>query len=445
MGIGLKKFGLWDRLSALSAGESFSVRRLILNSGANSFAIFSQFVIQILSVPLLVAAFGLERYGIWLMLSTVPTYLVLSDLGLVTAATNDMAIAHTANDHSRIQRVFQTVSAAVIVLFAVVTISVALIVFITSRIEGFWSSSFEPHILVIPLLTAYAAACMISLLPVSAIKASGHFARGTLIYDICTGMEAFLIVGVAIWSRDLVITAMAPLIFRSCAMPFIYLQMRKLVPNVRFGVDGISIVEAKRLLPPAIAAVSIMIGLSLSLQGTALIIGALLGPIAVAMFVPIRTASRMPILIAGVASRAIVPEISAARGRGDGPSEQRLWKLNTILMQLVLVPAAIVFAVFGVPMITFWTGGEIVAPFSLIFVMALMISVHGYWYLNTSLLAASHEHVVIGKFVVVISAAGLGVAAVLISNFGITGAAASLLLVDTVLALTVATYLRRFR
>lgn len=441
----MKNLRLWGRISTLYARESFSVRRLILNSGANSFAIFSQFAIQIISVPLLIGAFGLERYGIWLILSTVPTYLVLSDLGLVTAATNDMAIAHTTNDNSRVQRVFQTVAALVIALFTVVVISVTLIVFITSRIEGFWSPSFMPHILVIPLLTAYAAACMISMLPVSAIKASGHFARGTLIYDICTSIESFLIICIAIWSRDLVLTAMAPLVFRSCAMPFICLQMRKLVPNVRFGLDGISTFEAKRLLPPAIAGVSIMIGLTLSLQGTTLIVGALLGPAVVAMFVPVRTASRMPILIAGIASRAIVPEISAARGRGDKQSEQRLWRLNTIITQSVLVPAAVIFAVYGVPMIAIWTAGGIVPPFSLIVIMALMILVHGYWYLNTSLLAASHEHIVIGKFVVVISSAGLCVAAAFISNFGITGAAASLLLVDTMLALTVATYLRRFR
>ncbi|MFC8316662.1 hypothetical protein ACFUEJ_24125, partial [Gordonia sp. NPDC057258] len=39
---------------------------------------------QIVSVPLFLSVWGAAKYGEWILISTIPTYLALSDLGLST-------------------------------------------------------------------------------------------------------------------------------------------------------------------------------------------------------------------------------------------------------------------------------------------------------------------------------------------------------------------------
>jgi O-antigen/teichoic acid export membrane protein len=417
--------------------------RLAHGGLANLFAFGSQIFIQLVSVPVLAHAFGLVGYGIWLIISTLPTYLVLSDVGLVTAATNDMTIKHAAGDRKGVLTVLQSISVVVLALFAVVMIGVTGLVGATSDSVWFWSATIQPHVWAIPLLTGYAAMCIFSLVPVAVMRATGHYARGTFLYDIATLIEALLIMLVATITQDIVKTAAAPLIFRALAVPIIYANARRLQPDLKLGLSHVSLKEIRRLLPAALGVVAIPVGLGLSLQGTSLVIGAILGPAAVAMFVPVRTASRMAVQMAGMVGRALIPEMAAARGRMDATAETRFWRINRMAKWIILIPAALVFVVFGVPMVALWTGGKIVPDQNFVAIMALTIIFHGSWFLNAILLTASHDHTGIAPQIVIASGLGLIIASYLTPTYDLVGAAASLLIVDAALAIVIGRHVRK--
>jgi O-antigen/teichoic acid export membrane protein len=410
-------------------------KKVFYSGIANTFSVFSQFFIQIASVPLLINAFGIENYGIWILISTVPVYIALSDVGLINAATSDMAMAHAANNIKKAQIVFQTMSAIVIALFSFIVFLVFLIIFFTSSSDYIWTQSFLPHVYAIPLLTAHAALSMISALPVAAFRASGHYARGTLLFDIFTLLEACLVLATATLTQNLVWTAAAPLFCRALATPIIYLHMRRVLPCFQFGLKYFSFSEVRRLTPAAFGLAAIPIGLGVSLQGMALIIGAMLGPAAVALFVAARTASRAPIQIAGVVTRALVPEASAARGRYDLDAGRHYQKLNWLITLSILFPSAIIFGLYGVKIISIWTGGVVALSYAFTILMAGTIVAHGFWYLTTVMLTATHEHLFISKFIIPICIIGILFSGINIYIFGIIGAALGLLFIDILLSL----------
>ena len=423
--------------SRLPSRAKFQSSRIAHSGFANLFAFTSQIFIQLVSVPVLVNAFGLKGYGIWLIISTVPTYLVLSDVGLVTAATNDMTIKYAASDHVGVVTVLQSIAVVALTLFAGVTTAITSLVWATVDVIGFWPTELQPHIWALPLLTGYSAMCIFSLIPVALMRATGQYARGTFLYDICTFSESLLIMGIATTTQNLVAAAAAPLIFRTLAVPLIYLHARRLQPDIKLGLDHVSMAEVRRLLPAALGVVAIPVGLALSLQGTSLVVGAILGPIAVAMFVPVRTASRMAVQMAGMVGRALIPEIAAARGRDDSAAESQFWRINRLAKWMILAPATAVFLAFGVQAVSLWTGGKIVPTQELIAIMALTIIFHGSWFLNAILLTAGHDHVSIAKYIVGASICGLLLAALMTPTWGLDGAAASLVVVDAVLAYVV--------
>lgn len=417
-------------------------RRVISGSAANFTTLFMVLVVQLVSVPVFSATLGLERFGIWLILSTIPNYLILSDIGLTTAAQNDMAMRAAAGDEDEVVSIFQSISIAIAIVLAVITAVTVLLVLATSPIDGFWPDDIAPYVWVIPLLTGYAALYMIAYVPIAALRATGYYARATIIHDSSTFLESLSMMAAAIVTRDLVVMAAAPMAIRALTLPLMYLEMRRLRPYLSWGLRHASWAQVKRLLPAAIGNMAIPVALALNIQGMVLVVGSLLGPVAVAMFAPVRTASRLAGQLVGAVNRAIVPELSAARGRGDKEEELRLWRINDRLIWLALVPAAILFALFGSEAVALWTGGRIDPAPLFVAIMAISMAPHASWYYRLLLLSASHEHIALAKSVVGVSALGLGIAAAAAPLYGLPGVAAALVLTDVILLILVGRQVR---
>ena len=59
---------------------------------ANLFSQGANILIQILSIPLFIKYWGIDIYGDWLILITIPAYLSISDFGFTTISGNLMAL-----------------------------------------------------------------------------------------------------------------------------------------------------------------------------------------------------------------------------------------------------------------------------------------------------------------------------------------------------------------
>jgi O-antigen/teichoic acid export membrane protein len=417
--------------------------RVVSGSAANLLTLCFLIIVQLTSVPVLMHAFGIERYGVWLLLSTVPTYLILSDIGLINAAQNDMAMKVTSGGTDNVLIVFQSVSTAVASVFGLLAAITAAAVFLLNRIPGFWPGVIAPHTWAVPLLAAYAALYMIALVPVAALRATGYYARATMMHDGATFLESISMMVAAWLTGSLVAAACAPVIVRGLALPLIYWQMRRLRPYLHWGVASARLAEVKRLLPAALGSIAIPIGLALNLQGSVIVVGAFLGPIAVATFVTVRTASRLAVQMVGVVNRAIIPEVSAARGRSDALSERRYWQLSNMVIWLVLAPAAAAFALLGSEVVSIWTGGRIHPPALFVALMASTILLHGLWFYRVMLISATNEHVALAKYVIGFPVAGLVLEVGLVQLWGLTGVALSIVIVDLILTVTVGRFAQR--
>ena len=84
---------------------------------------------QLLSLPLFLHYWDAERYGVWLLLSAVPGYIAMADVGMVTAAGNRMTMAMGKGNRAEAVTVFQTAfvfMSAVCVTAAVIIIPIVL-------------------------------------------------------------------------------------------------------------------------------------------------------------------------------------------------------------------------------------------------------------------------------------------------------------------------------
>ena len=93
---------------------------LMSNMGAHGAFQIVNLLIQLVSVPILAGAWGLETYGVWLILITLPYYLIVSDFGLTAAAANDMTAAVAQDRRDDAVRTFHTMFTAMAVIFSAI-------------------------------------------------------------------------------------------------------------------------------------------------------------------------------------------------------------------------------------------------------------------------------------------------------------------------------------
>ena len=103
---------------------------------SSAVALFARIVVQLAQIPLFLHFWSVERYGEWLLLITIPSYLALSGLGLSSVGGNYIASAVTAGNTARACGIFR-------VVWLLVSISnLALIVAAGGALQWFDSQRF---------------------------------------------------------------------------------------------------------------------------------------------------------------------------------------------------------------------------------------------------------------------------------------------------------------
>ena len=117
--------------------------------------------------------------------------------------------------------------------------------------------------------------------------------------------------------RGPVQAAFGYLIGRMMGTGLMWMGQRKVSPWLKHGFMNASWTEIKRLATPALSSLAFPLGNALNVQGMRLVVGMVLGPSAVALFVPLRTLSRVVMQPANIISRLIEPELALAYGSGN--------------------------------------------------------------------------------------------------------------------------------
>ena len=84
------------------------LRRIISGFGSNLFGQLVTILIQILSLPIFLYYWDMSTYGSWLVLSALPSFLSMADVGMVQAAGNKMTMAMGRGEVAEANRIFQS-------------------------------------------------------------------------------------------------------------------------------------------------------------------------------------------------------------------------------------------------------------------------------------------------------------------------------------------------
>lgn len=393
--------------------------------GGQSLAQLSVFCFQFASVPLLLHYWGVQLYGEWLVLFALPAWLMLSDLGVTTATTNDMTMRVAAGDYARAKATFQTswlVLTGISLLAALVAFAGAALLPLASMF-GFVILDPMTTLLVLALLLLQALVSLQANLLASGLVSSGAYGEASAV-DGATRLVGFALMAAAVAGGFGPVGAAAALACGSITgFGVLRWRVRRRSDWFAYGVGAASMAAGKRLLAPSAGFTGFVLGNALSIQGPILLIGAVIGPSATATYSTLRMLTRAVVTLSTMLFATIRPEIAIAHGSGDIAMVRRL-HMRAVQGAVWLVgPAVIALLLAGDPIVRYWTGGKIAVVEPLFWLLIADMAVYVIASASGTVLYATNRSYVVAPVFVGAAAIGLGLGAILADNLGLAGIA----------------------
>lgn len=412
--------------------KSLNFRRLSWGIGANAYDKLVVSGVQLLLVPILALHWGIDVYGAWVLLSTIPTFLSASDLGFATAAGTRMTMLASRGERDKVIEVFQ--SAWVVVLLSSASISLVALAVVWLLPSGVLpaSSTFSVNEArwTLSLLVAYGILCLQGSIFFAGFRCAGYFALGAFWFANTVLFENVSVVLLVIWGGRPVHAAFALVICRLLALLVQNVILRVKVPWLRIGFSEVRRSEIRDLWGPAVALLSFPIGQASYLQGTALALGAATSNAVVPLFTATRTLSRVGLQLTQLLTHAVMPEFSAAVAKKDDEARVAMVGIVLVTAFVIVVPFSIVLATFGPEIVAAWTHGIIRPAHSLTFAMAATVLLGGFWNPLASLIIATNRHASFAYPFLIFAIVTVPLSYFLSRWLGATGAGLSILALD---------------
>jgi len=422
----------------------FAQSRLLSGVGANAYGQAVSLLIQFASVPLLLYAWGSETFGLWLVVSAIPSYLALADFGFSTAAANDMTLATARGAHGEAREAFQSVLA----LNVLVSLGLVAIVLI---VVWLIPNQFLPQTPLIGgrevrfvwiLQTVQVAATLCCGAFAGGFQSSGRYALGVYLASNARLLENIALVGGALLFHGLMAAAALMLAVRLASLAGIAAILLQAAPWLSLGFRHANRADIRRLAGPALAVSALPAAFAVSLQGFVLVVGAALSLDAVATFSTVRTLTRVVIQAGGVVNHAIMPEVTRAFGARDFVRIRRLIRVNLISVVGLNAVAFLAVSMLGAWIVAVWTRGRITPAPELVIGLAAVASLHSFWLSQANLILSINRHVSYSYWFLLVSVASVVAAVPAALAFGLEGVLLPLLVAEIVMGVIVA---RTFR
>lgn len=416
-------------------------RRLIAGFGANTYGRVIATIVQIISVPVFLTHWGTSLYGEWILLNAIPSYFQMSDIGFGTVAGNEMTMLVAADRQQEAIEVFQSVW---------VLITGISLLFVALLLGVIWflpvERWFHLHVLsindaryIVILLSLSVLLSMQEALFQAAFRCVGKYAFGTLIKSTIMLASFFAIMIVVLMRQSAGVAAFVVMLVNWSGTFLMWILLRRSIPWIRFGTKHASYATVKRLASPALSFICFPLGTALSLQGTLMVIGHLLGPIAVVTFNTARTISRSGYQVMQLINNSVWPEMSVAFGRDDISLARRLHRRSCQLSTALCAITILFAALFGDRIWRTWTYGKLQTDAILLDTLLIQMLVASLWFTSAVVPNSVNKHQGVAKMILGSTLLSLVLTAILIRIPGLQlrGAAISLVIGDGLMSLYV--------
>ena len=372
--------------------------RIGRNLSASFVARFSSSLHRVAIVPLFIWFLGPPRYGEWLVLSAIPSWLTLSNISLGSVAGNAIALRVAEGRLVDARRAYSSALAAItgLSLCGLGIVFATACYFAAAPIATGGGGLSADSLTAILLLSASILVSFFAELFTTRLRAVGKAHVGIGLSATLPWLEAGFS-ALALWVQPTqpTFTSLAAAILASRVVYncIAWASSRHAHPELYFCRQDVHAAEMPALLQKGLAYQAFPLGHALVNQGLLLVVNAVLGPIAVVVFGTARTLARIGTQIMEVINHSIWPEMSLLLGGGhlqQATAVHRAAVASTLATGFASVAFAALLGpwIFGV-----WTLHRLPpVTHSLMAIFALSILAQSMWHASFFVHLAANKH-----------------------------------------------------
>jgi O-antigen/teichoic acid export membrane protein len=414
-------------------------RRLLLGFIASWISRLASVVIQLIQVPVFLHFWITPLYGEWMIVTSIPNYLSFTNVGFGSVAGNEMTMMVARDDREGALRVFQSCwwLISLICTASILVLSGALYYIPAARLLKLTHISEYDTKWIIFYLAVSVLFGQIEQLLQSAYRCIGRYPFGAFVKTLFS-LAAFAstIVAVVLGCGPRV-TALVFAATNITSTFFFYLMVRHDIPWIKFGWSHASFAQIRELAPAAIAFMGFPLGNALSLSGSLLAVGYALGPVSVVIFSVARTVSRLALQMVQMVNSTFEPEMSIAYGSGNYELTRTLLRRACQLALLVALVIVLAMLTVGPWFLTHWTSGHVPPSRGLLSILLLVVVFYALWSTSATLMTSTNQHQRLATYYILGTSLTCVFCYIFARTWGLYGAAASLLISETVMNLYV--------
>lgn len=357
-------------------GRSNERYRLILLSAASSaLAKVVSVATALISIPLTLHYLGMERFGLWMTISSVIAMLSFADLGIGNGLLNSVAEAKGRDDTGAIQRY---ISSAFAILSAIALVILLVFFVINSYVS--WAEFFNVKS---PLASQEAdSAVSVFMLCFALNIPAGVVQRTQMALQMSFVANLWLIAG-SLLGLVAVLTVIdfklglpwlvggmfgAPILVAILNSLFFFSKLR---PDIRPQTRSISRLAMNKVAHTGFLFLVLQITVSLVFASDSIMISRILGAEAVTQLaIPDKLFSFIPVFL-GMILMPLWPAYGEAISRGDGQWIKKIFTRSLITAVSFATITSLIFVVLGNNILSVWVGHEVRASFVLLAGMAM--------------------------------------------------------------------------
>ena len=217
-------------------------------------------VIQIVSVPLFLYSWGVELYGEWLLLYSLPSYLLVSDLGFSKAAVNSMTLSLAQNERVAANRYFHTCFMLIFALAVLVLCGVIIILNTFSSLNEWLNLKFigpQEVSSIFIFLTLYVLLILMVELLRGVLSSSGSFSLAMGLVAIYRLLEFLVLVGVLLLGYGPVTAALGFVVVQCFSLTHLLIIIKNKFRWLKLGLHAAFFFSSKetfvKMMKPAFA------------------------------------------------------------------------------------------------------------------------------------------------------------------------------------------------
>lgn len=410
-------------------------RRLLLGLVSNWVSRMAGSIVQLVQVPVFLHFWSVSLYGDWLLVNAIPSYLSFSNIGFGSVAGNEMTMLMGRKDQAGALRVFQSCWWLIVLLCGAVTFVFAGVLYVLplSRWLNLTAMSPSDAKWVIFYLGLAVLFGQLEQLIGAAYTCIGRYPYGTFVKSVMTLCAFALMLIPVLLGYGVKTTALV----LSCANAFgtlvFCIMVRREIPWIRYGWQGASFAEIRRLSGPAVAFMGFPIGNALNLQGTLLAVGHVLGSTDVVIFGTARTVSRVALQMVQMVNQTFWPELASAFGAGDLRLVRSLHRRACQMALGIAVVLILIMMTAGPWFLAHWTRHKVPPSPRLLFLLMASVFFYSLWSTSSTLLTAINRHRKLSLFYLLSTSVTIAVTVLAAKWYGLMGAAASLILSEVIM------------